>query len=274
MQFIKKRSLALWFFFFVLAYLAAAWLAFFAVDVFNVANSRGSVRYLPFTDQGLVLIWLFGEGGPTEILQWVSNICSLGLCLYLSLLHDKNGEQYAARTFRIGAAGFSFLLLEDIGSVRSFVALGIRFYLFGAMDYSGEGLYVHTIVDLTLYSLMSCLMIYFFLRFYPALKKFSQTYFLLVFGYILYAIAAFASATRYVADWYERAGSTLISFASKEMNSIFLSDNTGYTMHALGYWIMDLLLEESLELIAASAILTTILLYSGYLKKHSRLQTQ
>jgi len=269
-----KCSLALWFFAFVLAYLAAAWLAFFSVDVFNVANSRGSIKNLPFTDQVLVFIWLFEEGGPTEILQWASNICSLGLCFYLAILHDKKDEVDAARTFRIGAAGFSLLVLEDMGNVRHFFALSIRDYLSGTMNYGGEGRYVHTIVELTLYSLISVLMIYFFLRFYPVLKKISKAHFLLVLGYVFYAIAAFASATRNIGNWYEHVGSILVSLVCEDMNDVFLSDSTGYIGYPLGFWIMDFLLEESLELIAASAILTTILLYADYLKKHSRLHTQ
>jgi len=260
-------SIAAWYLMLVFLCLAATWLAFFAVDVFDVANSRGNIRHLPFNDQGLVLIWLFGEGGPIEILQWASNICSLGLCFSFAILHDSRGEPYISRTFRFGTMGFLLLLLEDIGNVRHFFALSIRYYLYEEMDYTGEGMQVHTISDIIFYSLLGALMVYFFWRVYPALKKASHARSFLIVGYICYGIAAFASATRYIADWYEHLGSILIAPVYPNMNSIFLADNTDYTMHSLGYWIVDLLLEESLELIAASALLTTFLIYMSCLAR-------
>lgn len=207
----------------------------------------------------LVFIWLFWEGRPTELLQW---LCLWGAIAVLSweLLHSyRAGETHYRGVVITGLVGLGLMLLEDTLNIRHWLAQFTSRLVHG---YPTQFSPVATATEVTFYSVIGAAMLLFLMR---GLRYFSvhpMVLRYLIFGYCAYAVASVASATRHIGGWYVVAGSWIVSRVSPAAEQVYdswLAQNLlEHTFPPLGFWVMDLLIEETIELLGASAIFVAI----------------
>lgn len=245
-------------------FLSLVWIIFLAMDVWGAP-------YAPFVflsehvQDTLFFMWAFGQAGPVELFQWLA----LGMCLGLigRLIHRSSLRQPSLSRviLAVGALGLAVMLLEDMVNVRHRLALTVVVPLLNAEP---KGL-VRTLTEMTFYAMLATLMITFFLGAVKPLTHAPRAAQYFVAGYIFYGIAALASASRYVGDWYTRVGTWVVESTAPDIVQAF-SEGYSDPLHPVGYWFMDRLLEESIELIAASALLAGLLHYSFHLDRQER----
>ena len=237
---------------FGLAYLFFAWFVSYLGDVHNFLAltdrliNRGAER--PF-----MWYYLFIEGSPTEMLQWTYLTITVILCGCLVGQLAERGYRLPAQFFGFMAAGTGIMLMEDAGNLRH----RIKFYIRLAF---GDTMALGIAVELVLYAILGAFMIYVLVRFWRYPWRHRQTRNYMLAGYVLYAVAAVASATRHLGDWYDHAGAWLLSVAglSEPFNALFVPTAVG---RPIGFYIMDFLVEESIELLAASALCASVFAY-------------
>ncbi len=248
----RLRYLPYYVFGFALAYLGLAWLISYLGDVHNFLGltdrliNRGAER--PF-----MWYYLFMEGSPTEWLQW----CYLGATVLMSGIL---GGQLAAkrqwlpaRFFTLLGVGTTIMLMEDAGNLRHQIKYYIRLIF-------GDTMRLGIAVELVFYGLLGLFLLYILVRYARVIWQQRTTRRFLLFGYGAYALAALASATRHIADWYDHFGNWLLQIAGlyELMNARFIPTNVP---RPIGFYIMDFLVEESIELMAASALLAGVVAY-------------
>lgn len=232
-------------------FLVFAWLGFVLFDIFDLfgwgtsLHERMHDRH-PARSQFWLLF--FGEGGPVEMVQWLFLSAAAGMAFHIHgrLAAEKvagtAGYDNTARIFWL-LMGIAFMLMvvEDAGNPRHW--LRHFFWEFAGDDLGmiSERVYFIALGSIPLAALV------FFGR--PVLKLPWPRNFLLA-GYFFYAIAAGGSAIRY--HWYESAGNLFYVRILKESLPPLALGNEG-----IGFWLMDYLAEESLELIGAVLLTAT-----------------
>ncbi len=73
-------------------------------------------------------------------------------------------------------------------------------------------------------------------------------------GYFFYGLAAFASASRHIGNWYAVVGTKILDF-------IISGRELSWSASSLGFFFMDLVVEESMELMGATFLLAAVLVY-------------
>ncbi len=252
----------------LLAYIALAYIVVLAVDFFNLFNIQGMLL-----DRGIEvpLLWylLFAEEGPTEILQYLANIASvftLGI-LTGAMLVKKNP---LTRYYLIFGVTMALLLLEDTGNLRHMIRSTITHSLGledGFRSLLGIG------IEFVIYGLFGFLMLFSLYKIRHVVFRFPRALKFLLAGYAFYALAAVLSASRNFMNWYSNLGEAIIeglnlrSMQTWVVAGDALTDEFG---RRLGFFLIDTLFEEALELLGAGLIfigLLTLLLslrYSGF----------
>ncbi|MFO8059752.1 MAG: hypothetical protein R6U70_03730 [Bacillota bacterium] len=241
------------------AYLAFAWLISYLGDVHNVLAltdrliNRGAER--PF-----MWYYLFTEGSPTEMLQWSYLTATVVFCGYLIGQLAERGHGGAARFFILMAVGTGIMLMEDAGNIRHRIKYYIRLTF-------GDTMLLGIAVELVIYALLGALMIYALARFWRYPWRHRETRYYLISGYLLYAAASIASATRHIGDWYDHAGHWLLRACGlfEPFTALFTPTDVG---RPIGFYIMDFLVEESVELIGAGALCTAVFAYIKEIRRN------
>ena len=244
---------------FGVAYLFFAWFISYLGDVHNVLAltdrliNRGAER--PF-----MWYYLFTEGSPTEMLQWAYLAATVILCGVLIGRLGERGYRLPAQFFVLMAAGTGIMLMEDAGNLRH----RIKFYILLAF---GDTMALGIAVELVIYALLGALMIYALVRFWRYPWRHRETRHYMIAGYSLYAVAAIASATRHFGDWYDHAGEWLLRAWGlwEPFTALFIPTDVG---RPIGFYIMDFLVEESIELLAASALCAAVYAYLREFSRH------
>ena len=203
------------------------------------------------------IFWLhiFREGLLVENLQWLF----LGLSAVLSyLIYIKHSSQ--RNNVKLGwlllATGLLIMLLEDSINLRYKLSyfLSLHFYDGNIGNYEWFKSSFRTIVELSVYAILGSVMIssYYYL-FRSGMNKFAFRY--LTGGFIVYAIAAFCSATRNIGSWYEIVGINILDRLTEGLDLFWNAESMIFLLSPLGFYFMDHVVEESLELIGATLIL-------------------
>lgn len=239
-------------------YLACAWLLSYLADVHNflaiqdLLVNRG-------VERAFMWYYLFTEGSPTEMMQWSFLGATVILCGYLSGRLSARGNSPPARFFALIAVGTGIMLMEDAGNLRHRIKFYVRL-VFGDTMLIGIG------VELVVYALLGALMIYALGRYwrYPWQHPGTRRY--MAAGYLTYAAASIASATRHFGDWYDHAGEWLLGRWGllEDFTARFILTDVG---RPVGFYIMDFLVEESVELIGAGLLCAAVLAYKRALDK-------
>ena len=226
--------------------LALSWAAFLLVDIADVLG-LGSAVYEYFSERDIerAQVWaiLFTEGGPVEIMQWLLLAVASGLAMHIHglLSAGKNpgkNDRHARLFWLLMGIAFLLMLIEDAGNPRHWA---IRFFhaLFGGD--AGQ------ITELIYFAALGALPLSALAFFGRPVLGLPRTRIFLLGGFFVYGLAAVSSAARYY--WYEAAGEWLHARAFGETLKEVALGTQGH-----GFWLMDYLVEESLELIGATLL--------------------
>ncbi|SFC05274.1 hypothetical protein SAMN05660443_1336 [Marinospirillum celere] len=220
-------------------------------------------------DYPLVYYSIFSEGRTIEKLQWffLASGALLSALVYGSI-GTSPARSIERRAFFLFSAGFFLMFLEDWMNIRHLISSAYMIPLFEAWLSSTQA---RMIWEAVFYFFLASIMVG---AFWCLLKSGSSELKpnkRLTFGFVLYGMVGFGSAFRRLFEWQERLGNTIIDSlnlkaieAWQEAFSIYyheLEQNPDYGFSP-GYLLVDHLVEESLELIAASFLLSGLLAIS------------
>ena len=194
----------------------------------------------------------FDDRSPIEWMQW---LC-LGSFSILSAYHAGRLQRTSDRVlfvfWALMAVGGMLLVLEDAGSPRHRVLELLAIVPF-LRAYEGA---VVVIFELFIYfPALAVLPVYAFYRSYHRIRQMPTIHRYLIIGFGFYAVAAFFSASSGIGFWYNTVGTAWLDL----MFSEHLLDPDVYRQPELGFWLMDTLVEESLELVGAAGLLSAAL---------------
>jgi len=226
--------------------LALAWLGVFLVDVLDLFGA-GTALYEAMQDRAPSRAWfwviMFTEGGPVEMMQWLLLAVAAGLAFHLhgrlSGHNSLNREDLRARLFwLLMGIAFLLMLIEDAGNARHWIRQAVSGILGGKAGEISEFLYYAALAAVPLSALAV---------FGRSILRLPGTRVFMIGGFFFYALAAGGSAMR--GYWYEIAGEWL---HIKVFGGALRVVEVGIEAH--GFWLMDYLVEESLELIGATLL--------------------
>ena len=209
------------------------------------------------------LLWfhLFGEGSLTEIFQWTALATSFLISTYCHISLKVKGKKEIAYFFFLVGTGVLLMFLEDTLNIRH--KFGI--YLGEVAGYSYLRNPVKIATEFLFYTLIGTLMVFPLWKYWRFLSLSRRTKTILIIGYSSYFIASVASASRYLMSWYDLVGGAFISFLPLQNVTAWemAANNLEQTeMYPLGFWLMDYLFEESIELVGAGFLLAFFLTYA------------
>lgn len=253
---------------FVVAVLIFFYVFSFFVDIYNflgirdwmVAHDRLSVPFM--------WNYLFTEGGPVEIMQWLFIALVTMTGAYISgKLHALGKNKQVATFWLLFAVLGVLMIMEDAGNVRHFLTTrGTLLFV--------DRMIVRSITELSYFGLMAIIPAYAVLRYGRYLLPSKKTAVLLLLGCFFYAVAVGMSGTRDIMFWYQTAGTIFYDFSvalgGEELLEIY--EKTDEYLADIGsislrYRFMDYVVEESFELLGASFLWASSLSYLEYMNK-------
>ncbi|MCG6659763.1 hypothetical protein HOP52_18600 [Halomonas campisalis] len=226
--------------------LGLAWLAVIGVDILNLWGA-GDRLYERMGERSATRAWawvmLFSEGGPIEMLQWLT------LALAAATAFMRYGrlspgaapgslERSAALFWLLMGGALMLMVLEDAGNMRHWLRDTAYHFLGGRSP---------RYVELLYFGALACVPLSALLLFGRSVLRLPRTRLYLLGGFACYGLAAGGSAFRY--RLYEPLGHWL--------HHGLLNDALRVTEvggHSHYFWLMDFLVEESLELAGATLL--------------------
>ncbi|MBB3036777.1 hypothetical protein [Hoyosella altamirensis] len=232
------------------AALGLAWLAVALIDVAGLVDISGDVP-----------LWLslFNEG-IVEVTQWILNALAVVAASYIA--GRLAGGRYAggASFFFVLSIGLALILIEEAGNVR----LAMAEYL-GAM-FGGQilGMHPHVVGAVPVYAVLAFFPVYALLRYGKYVWRAPTARWYLVIAYCLYGGSQLAALTSHLAGvWYAKAGSAVNELIFGGGLPALPNVHQGVT----DYFIVDSLVEETIELLAVATMLAMILAYIHDLRR-------
>lgn len=231
------------------------------LESFNVVRAEG----------GYPLLWyhLFSEARPVEWLQWSCQ--GVGFCVALTgYVHARRHTRWLERrVFFLLSAGLLLMLAEDSLNVRHMMADAYWIPWFESYVSSRQ---IRMVWESFFYLCLSALMVSALWIMLTSGAPWLLPSRRLILAYSIYGMVGFGSALRRINDWQERLGHWLIE-RTRAMElpaweeayrryEAALEANPDYEF-TLGYLLTDHLLEESVELIAATLLLSGILIVAS-----------
>jgi len=204
---------------------------------------------------------IFSERSITELIQWFFLGAAAVLCVVRIYQVNQLGESNIWM-WRILYLGLLIMLIEDAYNIRHIYADAVSASLFkvdvNSLEYLKSSL--RTGLELSFYIFLGGIMCLSFILIIRSKFLIWSGKQMLFCGYFFYAIAAIASVTRNVQDWYIIVGTKIInsltSISGAEWDESLMQGSK-----PMGFWIMDWLFEESLELLGAAFILGSMVAF-------------
>lgn len=216
------------------------------------------------------LFWLqvFREAGIVENMQWLFLGFSFLICSLITIL-DKKQTGKIHLGFLLLAIGLFVMLLEDTINLRHQLSyfLSIHFYDGIVGSYEWRTSTFRSLVEISVYGILGLLMMIAFIKIYRDAELSGRGKKYLIFGYLFYGVAATASATRNIGDWYSKAGGRLIEIFQRGGVYDWSAESIMFFQDPLGFWFMDLLLEESFELMGSALFCSAVTILISSVKK-------
>jgi|GEM_PF-4604930 len=251
--------------FFTLSYILVMYFFSYVID-FKGIDLLGLGTWLEGIRPGYPLFWIyaFTEGSPTEQIQWFF----IGISLVLAAACFFVNRFFISRVswgWLLLVLGLALMLAEDYYNIRhktvDFIAT--HYNISPATMYSF--LHLRTLVELVLYSLLGLLMVIALVLILKDREESWRGKKLLVTGYFFYAVASISSATRGIGSWYARVGDFLLGDNKIRMAS--LVTESPYRGN-LGFYFMDFVWEEPLELLGVTFIAASLMVFLVYKCKY------
>lgn len=242
----------------VIIYLILTWGFSYLIDVHDFLGLH-SVMYSDEADVNLLWFYIFVDGGPTEWFQWTLLLGTALLSSYSGGRLVSLGHRKAASFWIIMSAASVFLFVEDAFNTRHILA-SFTMSVFDAEDFTNP---IKTITYLIYFTVLASIPLYAFIRYWRSIWSSTKTRLYLIIGFCAYGTAGIASGTRDIYHWYGVVGEFINNqIAGGAMSQYFTQTEP---TRPLGFYLMDSLVEESIELIAAGALLTAAAAYIQYL---------
>lgn len=183
---------------------------------------------------------LFADLGPVEWFQWfmLSIVIFVG-SYQASTLKDYNA--HASMFWLLLSIGCIFMLVEDAGNLRH--RMGSFLNLFSPVLPEGTPLIL--VWEMIYFSILAALPVYAFIKYSKDLSV--RVWWCVVVGFMFYGLAAGMSVSSGL-GWYDIVGDWIMSgFSDQMLREDIYRQN-------LGFWFMDTLVEESIELIGATGL--------------------
>lgn len=226
-----------------------AWLTVYAVDVWGWGN-RGEGR--------LPMWWELFNDGVVEVVQWVYIAVFVVAAGYLGGRLQGGPHAGVGSFFYVMSIGFALILIEEAGDVRLILAEAIGRWL----GYEILGMHFHVIGTLPVMLLLAFFPIYALLRYGKHVWQLKRARKYLAALYGLYAVSQIGAQTSHIEGWYAHFGNWInATFFNWQLPAM-----PGIDPGANSYFIIDNVVEESLEMLAAGALLAMILAAAAELR--------
>lgn len=254
---------------FVLFYLIDLRNAFGARDLLLSADRRAFFfSYQPFFFQH----W-GRNSGIAEIIQY--SLLGVGVLItafYSGLLFKK--EERLSKFWLIMSIALLLMLLQDAGELRH-VPMSYAMWAFGEVDQGIAG----TTVELLYFLVLGGVPLYALVKYWKDIKVYIRTKYYLLTGFLFYALAGGLSfiGTAFEGllerNVYNQFGDFLYDFTLR------LGDNAVIAIWEessfnIGFFLMDSLLEENIELIGAGALLAAVVAFGATYKRNIKIKNK
>jgi len=211
----------------------------------------------------------FRNGGPAEIMQWLCLGSAALIAAFIAgraFVHPKapeleSGDRSKFAFWGLMAIALLLMLVEDAGDPRHTLRSYVR-VAFGEDDYGGLG----SLSELLYFAALASVPLYAVVKYGHVLKANLLARRFLIAAFLSYAVAvplsfagtAFSSVTG--TNLYSEAGRVLyrisLILGDDELGAFWSAWNTEQGWNFVRFFLMDSLVEESIELIGAAGFLS------------------
>jgi hypothetical protein len=196
---------------------------------------------------------------PVEWMQWFLLPAATVTAAYLSGRLHALGDRGAANFFLLFSIATGLMMIEDAGDIRHVISDYVE-WIFGERIL---GLPVMVVTDVPYFALLAAVPIYALVRHGRDAWRSPGARPYLVLGFGLYALAGGASGIRHLGDLYVRVG--------RRLDAWFLGGRfpapDELTQERAHFLLVDSLVEESVEAMAAACFLALVLAFAADLRR-------
>ena len=231
---------------------------------FKGMDVLGLGSWLKSMYSGYPIFWIyaFTEGSPTEHIQWYFIFTSVVLAAFCFIMRSRRYSK-VYWTWLLMLIGLTLMFFEDYYNIRHKTVDFISSYYSIAPSTKFMFLHLRTAVELFLYTVLGIIMIIALIYILKDKRESLRGKKFLVMGYLFYAVASFSSATRGIGNWYARLGRAILGDNWIDMAA--LVTQRPYRGN-LGFYFMDFVFEEPLELMGAAFITASLIYFVKYWK--------
>ena len=242
-------------------------LIFYFVDLRNLWGLRDALintkpDYFFFTYRPFFFQHWGRNSGFVELIQWSILGASALLAAFLSGRELLKNKKLSIFWLLLGIS-FILMLIEDAGDIRH----TLMSYVQAITNEPDQGIF-GTLFEFLYFAVLGGLPLFALVRYWSELKGFNRVKKYLVIGFIFYALASGLSfigtafegmMDKNIYDIFgERFHNFCLQLGDAELPSFWQDCNERSSNFQIGFFLLDSLIEENLELIGAGAILAGI----------------
>ncbi len=267
----KRLGFPEYIFGFSLLTVLGSFVVFYLVDLRNFLDLRDllfSVKrdYFFFTYQPFFFQHWGRNSGFAEMLQWfflAGSVITMAFAAGKISSFNKKLFLFSG----IMSIAFALMLLEDAGDIRHV----LMSYVQALFDEPDQGIF-GTLTEFLYFSVLAFIPLYALFKYWKSLKGFVKTKFYFLIGFAFYGLAASLSfiGTAFEGllerNIYTMAGEKLYHL-SLSLGDAGLLERWESTSYPIGFFLMDSLVEENIEIIATAAIFAASVSFLIYLSR-------
>ncbi len=244
----------------------------YLVDLRNLFGSRDFL-ISRFSDCPFLMRHLFTDGMVIELFQWALIGGTALVSMFVSgIMYKKDRTTFLF--WAVISVAFILMLIEDAGNSRHTIRIYLQSIFINQQEHVG-------LIFTTLYfTCLASIPIYAFVHYRKPVMKHIRSARYLITGFISYALAASLSFFELIIPI---RGEPLYIYVGGKLRSsfIFLADDNAQCLwdqyeatcgrFPLEFYIVDWLIEESIELVAAAAFCASAVAFLLYVRKAYRL---
>lgn len=245
----------------------ASFVLFYLVDLRNLWGIRDWLfsldgAYFYFTYTPFFFQHYGRNSGFAEVAQWGLLAAAISIAFYLAGAAAARRPRLARLGFLLGIS-FVLMLVEDAGNVRHFLMSYVQL----AAGEPDQGI-VGTLFEAVYFAILGGLPLYALLRYGRSLLEYGRAFTYMVTGFVLYAVAAglsFAGTAFQMLldrDLYTILGDGAVALSLRlgdaALPALWESWNEGNWLFQVGFLLLDSLIEENIELLAAAFLVAAL----------------